>query len=333
MGRPRYSKSANNSRQPSRISSPIGGSLLALSAEAAPADMEDDEDIDVDGDAADDSELKQSAVDDSNVKISAGADGTMSNISLSTLKSRFMKGKANPFANLMSQLKPSSAAGSNSATAESDDAVGSDSTANVDYDESDDDQEAADGASSEDGFTKIKKSKLAARGFSSLDAYQAQKKRKADNPKKNSGGSSSETIVPKKPKNLYMMLDLQQQRGGTKSGKGSSAWDASKAGDEYDFDDSEDGGTLVPPQHKFESTKKVATVGVKSIQSAASIYDSDGVRGGREAADSNSSRKAASSISMQPYAETSDEEDERQVQINSKNRFNVHVVIQLANSF
>ena len=60
-----------------------------------------------------------------------------------------------------------------------------------------------------------------------LEAYRHMKKRKADKPKKHSGGSS-ETIVPKKPKNLFMMMDFQ--RGFT----------SKTAEDEYNFDEHEE---------------------------------------------------------------------------------------------
>merc|ERR1712038_1554670 len=53
------------------------------------------------------------------------------------------------------------------------------------------------------------------------------KKRKADKPKKHSGGSS-ETIVPKKPKNLFMMMDFQR------------GFNAKSAEDEYNFDENDE---------------------------------------------------------------------------------------------
>ena len=292
MGRPRFSsKSANTSRQPSRISSPV--SLLQL--EDAPryknkdgdnfasnlkVEDDNDDEIDVCNDKEDDISPEQliSTNDEENrcdsLSPTANAPSNLPNTSLSTLTSRFMKGKANPFANLMSQLKPAAAS---SNAAESDD-IGSDSAAtNADYKTS--------GDESDDGFKS---------------AYQAHKKRKADNPKKNSGGCSSETIVPKKPKNLYMMLDLQN-RGG--AGKDSSK--NSTGVDEYDFDDSED-GSVAPPKHKFESTKKSS----KKVSGSSSSYS----EGGQEESSGLSAGKGLSKISMAPYAETtSDEDDERQV--------------------
>merc|ERR1719411_210128 len=60
-----------------------------------------------------------------------------------------------------------------------------------------------------------------------LEAYRHMKKRKADKPKKHSGGSS-ETIVPKKPKNLFMMMDFQR------------GFSAKTAEDEYNFDEHEE---------------------------------------------------------------------------------------------
>ena len=52
----------------------------------------------------------------------------------------------------------------------------------------------------------------AKRGRSSSleDSISANKKRKADNPKKKQSGTLSETIVPKKPKNLFMMQNCYE---------------------------------------------------------------------------------------------------------------------------
>merc|ERR1712012_272041 len=60
-----------------------------------------------------------------------------------------------------------------------------------------------------------------------LEAFRHMKKRKADKPKKHSGGSS-ETIVPKKPKNLFMMMDFQR------------GFNAKSAEDEYNFDENDE---------------------------------------------------------------------------------------------
>ncbi len=299
MGRPRFTtKSANNSRQPSRISSPV--SLLQLEEKeqykkkhgndfAPNLKVEDDneDEIDVCNDKEDDISPDQliSANNEENrcdsLSPTASTASNLPNTSLSTLTSRFMKGKANPFANLMSQLKP---AASSSNAAESDD-IGSES--NNDYKTSGSGNESDDENFGDNGFKS---------------AHQAHKKRKADNPKKNSGGCSSETIVPKKPKNLYTMLD-HPKRGGV-AGKESSK-SSTTAVDEYDFDDSEDGGAA-PPKHKFESTKK----STKKVSGSSSSYS----EGTHEESRGLSAGKGMSKISMTPYAETtSDEEDERQV--------------------
>ena len=208
------------------------------------------------------------------------------NTTLSTLTSKFMKGKANPFANLLSQL-----AAPPSATAETDDKEGGgeeeeedEEEANeeregelVDYTEDDQrehqegeegvveedagspdgvnfegpeqprsvseaaygeverssSEKSSDDSSSETGsmmsptrdcsFQFGKTSKL---GYG-LEAYRHSKKRKADKPKKHSGGSS-ETIVPKKPKNLFMMMDFQR------------GFNAKSAEDEYNFDENDE---------------------------------------------------------------------------------------------
>ena len=216
------------------------------------------------------------------------------NTTLSTLTSKFMKGKANPFANLLSQL-----AAPPSAAAEADDKEGGEEEGadelqeadeeaeeeevereggQVDYAEDDQREEhqegeeeaeeeaagspvgvnfeapeqassvseaaygeversssekSSDDSSSETGsmmspsrdcsFQFGKTSKL---GYG-LEAYRHSKKRKADKPKKHSGGSS-ETIVPKKPKNLFMMMDFQR------------GFNAKSAEDEYNFDENDE---------------------------------------------------------------------------------------------
>ena len=124
-----------------------------------------------------------------------------------------MKGKANPFANLMSRLAPNSSSRSTGASSEHDEDSSTPhpddhySAEETPGDESGSEDEA--GSESENG--RSKKS-----GYTSVLDHRAalHKKRKADKPKKNSGAGCgrSETIVPKKPKNLLMMLDLQQQQ-------------------------------------------------------------------------------------------------------------------------
>ena len=192
------------------------------------------------------------------------------NTTLSTLTSKFMKGKANPFANLLSSLsKPAStsadkeggeeeegdemeegrevhhvdlAEGEHQQGEEGDEEEAGESQVGVSFEgpersvsevERSSSEKSSDDSSSETGsmmsptrdcsFQFGKTSKL---GYG-LEAYRHSKKRKADKPKKHSGGSS-ETIVPKKPKNLFMMMDFQR------------GFNAKSAEDEYNFDENEE---------------------------------------------------------------------------------------------
>merc|ERR1719225_2065545 len=194
------------------------------------------------------------------------------NTTLSTLTSKFMKGKANPFANLLSQLAAPPSASNDDKEDEEDEEeregdlaeedqggqaiqveVGEDeeeepvenhcegqdqpsfvSEAGFGEVERSSSEKSSDDSSSETGsmmsptrdcsFQFGKTSKL---GNYGLEAYRHSKKRKADKPKKHSGGSS-ETIVPKKPKNLFMMMDFQR------------GFNAKSAEDEYNFDENDE---------------------------------------------------------------------------------------------
>ena len=80
------------------------------------------------------------------------------------------------------------------------------------------------------------------------DSYStsAQKKRKSDKPKKHFGGTNEvETIVPKKPKNLFMMncLKIQQNQKELKRSSGGSVPQIKK--DEYDFTDEDDDHEII----------------------------------------------------------------------------------------
>ena len=161
--------------------------------------------------------------------------GSGANTSLSTLTTRFMKGKANPFANLLSQL----AAGPSASGQEAEDEA----------EEKFSDESGSDPGSESSSFKFGKTSKLSY----CLEAYQHNKKRKAERPKKNSGGSS-ETIVPKKPRNLFMMLDFQRGFG------------VRTAEDEYTFED-EDGGDLAGRQKMFEARRSSSP----SVRSTGSV--------------------------------------------------------------
>ena len=137
---------------------------------------------------------------------------------LSTINAKFMKGKANPFANLLTKLAtsgPASTSGSKSPV-----------KTMPDIDEEDEDPERSDNSESEseyDEYAFDDDDDKAGLGLSpgkrarssSLEDSSSSKKRKADKPKKQSG--TTETIVPKKPKNLFMMncyeFDLKEDDG------------------------------------------------------------------------------------------------------------------------
>ena len=153
---------------------------------------------------------------------------------LSTINARFMKGKANPFANLLSKLTSASTSGTTSpvkqqmpdideegedenendietATNTNDDEGTTGSKEEESETESDSDDEEEE---EEDEYTfNVKKAQYGSkRGrSSSVDDASSSKKRKADKPKKQSG--TTETIVPKKPKNLFMMNCYEFESG------------------------------------------------------------------------------------------------------------------------
>ena len=145
-----------------------------------------------------------------------------------------MKGKANPFANLLSKLTSASTSGTTSpvkqqmpdideeeegendieetATNTNDDEGTAGSKEEESETESDSDEEEEE--EEEDEYTfNVKKAQYGSkRGrSSSVDDASSSKKRKADKPKKQSG--TTETIVPKKPKNLFMMNCYEFESG------------------------------------------------------------------------------------------------------------------------
>ena len=208
------------------------------------------------------------------------------NTTLSTLTSKFMKGKANPFANLLSKLAaPPSVAGTGETEQEGEEEEEQEEEEQEleeEHEEEEPEEDTAGGpeeqqeqassvsetasgeversstsdeSSSETGsmmsptrdcsFQFGKTSKL---GYG-LETYRHSKKRKADKPKKHSGGSS-ETIVPKKPKNLFMMMDFQR------------GFNAKSAEDEYNFDDEDN-----HPYKSVEFRKESPTPSGKSRES------------------------------------------------------------------
>ena len=186
----------------------------------------------------------------------AGAEGGQDQRSttLSTLTHRFMKGKANPFANLLSKLNSGQAGPAEAAAAAASSCQGPDlgSPASAELAERlSSSEKSSDESSSETGSmmsptrdSSFKFGKTSKLGYG-LEAYRHMKKRKADKPKKHSGGSS-ETIVPKKPKNLFMMMDFQR------------GFSAKTAEDEYNFDEHEEEFGQKPAGFEYRDPRKVS---------------------------------------------------------------------------
>ena len=142
---------------------------------------------------------------------------------LSTISARFMKGKSNPFANLM---KLASTPGSKPSSKHEDE---DDDEEEEEEEEADDDEvEEEDGEDEKADDNEDKKESSAEEDIPDLshDAVNAKdpevgarpgaetpssKKRKSDKPKKHMG--ATETIVPKQSKNLFMMNCVNLQRG------------------------------------------------------------------------------------------------------------------------
>merc|ERR1719336_21630 len=183
---------------------------------------------------------------------------------LSTLTSKFMKGKANPFANLLSKLNSSGPP--EAATAPRQPEPEPELVAEQERSSS---EKSSDESSSETGsmmsptrdssFKFGKTSKLSY----GLEAYRHMKKRKAEKPKKHSGGSS-ETIVPKKPKNLFMMMDFQR------------GFSSKTAEDQYNFDEHEEEEFSQRPSFEYREPRKSSpTPSVKSQESQYQDWTDD----------------------------------------------------------
>ena len=151
-----------------------------------------------------------------------------------------MKGKESPFANLLSKLQaggPSGAAGTE--MSRDMDEAGVEGEMSVVEAEQSSSEKSSDESSSETGSilspTRDSNFQFGHSSFGdpisspTMDTFRHSKKRKGDKPKKHSGGSSEmETIVHKKPKNLFMMMDFQR------------GFNPKSAEDEYNFDEDDD---------------------------------------------------------------------------------------------
>ena len=159
---------------------------------------------------------------------------------LSMLNAKFMKGKANPFQNLMKlastpatkETSPKPENDGNSSSTDDDDEV----EAKPESNKASNDSSVSQRDSVESGCE---------RKYSDPEDGSASKRRKSEKPKRHFG--STETIVHKQPKNLFMMNCMSMQRGfsdkpetaAATAATGASSAGSSKA-DEYDFRDNDD---------------------------------------------------------------------------------------------
>ena len=186
-----------------------------------------------------------------------------SSTTLSTLTSKFMKGKANPFANLLSKLNssgPTEAAPAPRQSEPEPQLVAEPerperSSSEKSSDESSCETQSYDGnmmSPTRDSSFKFGKTSKLSYG---LEAYRHMKKRKSEKPKKHCGGSS-ETIVPKKPKNLFMMMDFQR------------GFSSKTAEDQYNFDEHEEEEFSQRPSFEYREPRKSSpTPSAKSQES------------------------------------------------------------------
>ena len=183
---------------------------------------------------------------------------------LSTLTSKFMKGKANPFANLLSKLNssgPSEAAPAPRQPEPEPELVAEPerSSSEKSSDESSSETGSMMSPTRDSSFKFGKTSKLSY----GLEAYRHIKKRKAEKPKKHCGGSS-ETIVPKKPKNLFMMMDFQR------------GFSSKTAEDQYNFDEHEEEEFNQRPSFEYREPRRSSpTPSVKSQESQYQDWTDD----------------------------------------------------------
>ena len=186
---------------------------------------------------------------------------TSTSTTLSTLTSKFMKGKANPFANLLSKLNSSGPTEAAPVARQSEPepqlVTEPERTERSSSEKSSDESscETYDGnmmSPTRDSSFKFGKTSKLSYG---LEAYRHMKKRKAEKPKKHCGGSS-ETIVPKKPKNLFMMMDFQR------------GFSSKTAEDQYNFDEHEEEEFSQRPSFEYREPRKSSpTPSAKSQES------------------------------------------------------------------
>ncbi len=138
---------------------------------------------------------------------------------LSTIHSKFMRGKESPFANLMrlaANPQPSTQGSEKDEGEEDEDEEEEDAISRNDKEDEDEDGTNSDACTSSRDTISSPPLKRPLEGSSRKesdleDGCGASKRRKSEKPRKHTG--ITETIVPKKPRHLFMMSLSMQQRG------------------------------------------------------------------------------------------------------------------------
>ena len=158
---------------------------------------------------------------------------------LSTISAKFMKGKSNPFANLMKLATPQG-------QPEEGDEDDAESKGEEDEEDEEESTSGEDEIDSQQSNSPAETSSALSKKDSDPEDGSSAKKRKSDKPRKHTGVAGSETIVPKKPRNLFMMNCLNLQRGFKSTSAAAAAAAASAATassstcDEYEFHDEDE---------------------------------------------------------------------------------------------
>ena len=185
----------------------------------------------------------------SGVKKFGSASNSVTNLSM--INARFMKGKANPFQNLMKLATVPSGPGNSkddsSSSTDEDDPIG---------------KEKLRESSAEQTVAKESAESGGDRKYSDPEDGSASKRRKCEKPRRHCG--STETIVHKQPKNLFMMNCMTLQRGFSEK--------TSKV-DEYDFrenedDDDDECDDAVDVEDRWGSKSKIFSQYRDSVQPA-----------------------------------------------------------------
>jgi len=169
--------------------------------------------------------------------------GRSSVTSLSTIHSKFMQGKANPFANLMKLAAPAQAPTAKAAVSDAQSSEKEDDDEHEEDEEEEAEEDDLSMASSRDALSSpppLIASPLASgkKESDAEDGNGASKKRKSEKPRRHMG--STETIVPKKPRHLLMMSLSMRQQAQVENGQEDVEASSEKVADQYEFRDEEE---------------------------------------------------------------------------------------------